>query len=141
MNLAFFDTNILIYADDPSLPEKQKRADDLLAGHLEHGMAAVSLQVLQEYYATVTRKLGIAPDFAQRRVEIFSSANVVQFEAKDVIAAIELHRLVRISFWDALIVQAARVSGASVLYSEDFQGGSTLGGVRIVNPFTSLRPS
>ena len=135
MNLAFFDTNILIYADDPSLPDKQKRADDLLAGHLEHGMAAVSLQVLQEYYATVTGKLGVAPDFAQRRVEIFSSANVVRFEVKDVLAAIELHRLVRISFWDALIVHAARLSGAGVLYSEDFQHGSNLGGVRIVNPF------
>lgn len=141
MNLAFFDTNILIYADDPSLPERQKRADDLLAGHLEHGMAAVSLQVLQEYYATATRKLGIAPDFAQRRVEIFSSANVVRFEVSDVVAAIELHRLIRISFWDALIVHAARTSGASVLYSEDFQHGSTLGGVRIVNPFSSLRSS
>ncbi len=117
MNLAFFDTNILVYVDDPSVPDKQKRADDLFTGHLRHGMAALSLQVLQEYYATVTRKLDIAPDFAQRRVEVLSLANIVRFEAKDVIAAIELHRLVRISFWDALIVHAARVSGAAVLYS------------------------
>jgi len=135
MNLAFFDTNILVYVDDPSVPDKQKRADDLFTGHLRDGMAALSLQVLQEYYATVTRKLDIAPDFAQRRVEVLSLANIVRFEAKDVIAAIELHRLVRISFWDALIVHAARVSGAAVLYSEDFQHGTVLGGVRIMNPF------
>ena len=135
MNLAFFDTNILVYVDDRSVPDKQKRADDLFTGHLRDGMAALSLQVLQEYYATVTRKLDIAPDFAQRRVEVLSLANIVRFEAKDVIAAIELHRLLRISFWDALIVHAARVSGAAVLYSEDFQHGTVLGGVRIVNPF------
>ena len=135
MNLAFFDTNVLIHADDPSAPDKQKRASDLFTGHLQHGMAALSLQVLQEYYATVTRKLGIAPDFAQRRVEIFASANVVRFEVEDVIAAIELHRLTRVSFWGALIIHAARISGAAVLYSEDFQHGSVLAGVRIVNPF------
>ena len=135
MNLAFFDTNILVYVDDRSVPDKQKRADDLFTGHLRDGMAALSLQVLQEYYATVTRKLDIAPDFAQRRVEVLSLANIVRFEAKDVIAAIELHRLLRISFWDALIVHAARVSGAAVLYSEGFQHGTVLGGVRIMNTF------
>ncbi len=135
MNLAFFDTNILIYADDPSVPDKQKQADSLFIRHFERGLAALSLQVLQEYYATVTRKLAIAPEFAQRRVEIFSSANVVQFEVADIVGAIELHRLVHISFWDALIVHAARVSGASVLYSEDFQHGSLVGGIRVLNPF------
>ena len=106
MNLAFFDTNVLIYADDPSAPDKQKRANDLFTGHLEHGMAALSLQVLQEYYATVTRKLGIAPDFAQRRVEIFGSGNVVRFEVEDV-------------------VEQARSNGAEITRepSETFYGG------------------
>jgi len=52
-----------------------------------------------------------------------------------VIAAIELHRLTRISFWDALIVQAARVAGATVLYSEDLEHGASLGGIPVVNPF------
>ena len=51
------------------------------------------------------------------------------------IAAIELHRLTRISFWDALIVHAARLSGAAVLYSEDLQHGAVLGGIPIVKPF------
>jgi len=135
MNLAFFDTNVVVYADDASVPDKQKRANDLFSGHLADGMAALSLQVLQEYYSTVTRKLDIAPDFAQRRVEVLSLANIVRFEAEDIIFAIELHRLTRISFWDALIIHAARKSGAAVLYSEDFQHGSVMAGVRVVNPF------
>ena len=135
--LAFFDTNILVYQDDSSSPAKKDRALAIFSEHFRNGTAALSLQVLQEYFNAATRKLNLDPEWAQRRVEIFSSASVVRFEVTDVIAAIEMHRLTHISFWDALIVHAARVSGASVLYSEDFQNGAILGGVRIVNPFMS----
>jgi predicted nucleic acid-binding protein len=137
MSLAFFDTNILIYADDTSAATKQAKADALFRDHFKQGTAVLSLQVLQEYYSAVTRKLGTDPQAAQRRIEILASSNVVQFRARDVVAAIELHRLTQVSFWDAMIVHAARIGGASVLYSEDLQHGSVLGGVRIVNPFKS----
>ena len=133
--LAFFDTNILVYTDDGLSPEKQARAISLFKDHQRRGTAVVSLQVLQEYYATVTRKLGFDPELAQRKVEMLAQGNVVRFEARDVIAAIELHRLTRISFWDAMIVHAARLAGASVLYTEDLQHGAVLGGVPVVNPF------
>src|SRR5438046_1659994 len=132
--LAFFDTNVLLYQDDNSSPAKQDRALSIFSEHLRNGTAALSIQVLQEYFNAATRKLNLDPERAQRRVEIFASANVVRFEVEDVIAAIELHRLTRISFWDALIIHAARISGATVLYSEDFQQGSVLAGLRIVNP-------
>lgn len=135
--LAFFDTNVLVYADDASSPERQDRAISLFAEHLRRGMAVVSLQVLQEYFVAATRKLRLAPEMAQRKVEILARARVVRFEASDVIAAIELHRLTQVSFWDALIVHAARSAGAAVLYSEDLQPGAVLGGVRVVNPFAT----
>jgi predicted nucleic acid-binding protein len=133
--LAFFDTNILIYADDALSPEKHARAIELFTDHQRRDTAVISLQVLQEYYATVTRKLGFDAELAQRKVEMLARGNVVRFEAHDVIAAIELHRLTRISFWDAMIVHAARLAGASVLYTEDLQHGAVLGGVPVVNPF------
>ena len=133
--LAFFDTNILVYTDDGLSPEKQAQAISLFKDHQRRGTAVVSLQVLQEYYATVTRKLGFDPELAQRKAEMLAQGNVVRFEARDVIAAIELHRLTRISFWDAMIVHAARLAGASVLYTEDLQHGAVLGGVPVVNPF------
>lgn len=135
MSLAFFDTNILVYTEDARIPDKQRKATRLVEEYWLNDTAVLSLQVLQEYFATVTQKLNAPLERAQRRVEILASAKVVRFETGDVIAAIELHRLVRISFWDALIAHAARISGATVLYSEDFQHGSVLGGVRIVNPF------
>ena len=135
--LAFFDTNVLVYADDASSPEKQDRAIALFAEHLRLGTAVVSLQVLQEYFVVATRKLRLAPEVAQGKVEILSRSRVVRFYAHDIIAAIELHRLAHISFWDALIVHAARSAGAALLYSEDLQPGSVLGGVRVVNPFAT----
>jgi predicted nucleic acid-binding protein len=61
------------------------------------------------------------------------------YDAKGSEAGLSDHRLTRISFWDALIVQAARIAGASVLYSEDLQHGATLGGISVVNPFLAER--
>ena len=132
---AFFDTNIVVYADDPSSPDKQARAVELITEHANAGNAVFSLQVMQEYYAAATRKLGIAPEVAQRKVELMSQMKVVQFSPEDVIAAIELHRLRQISFWDAMIVHAARVGGASVLFSEDLQPDSVWGKLKVINPF------
>ncbi len=135
--LVFFDTNVLVYADDISSAEKQERAIALVSEHVRRGTAVLSLQVLQEYFVAATRKLQMAPELAQKKVEILARSRVVRFDPGDVIAAIELHRLTRISFWDALIVHAARSAGATVLYSEDLQPGGVLGGVRVVNPFAS----
>ena len=134
---AFFDTNVLVYADDASSPKKQERAIALFAEHLRQGTAVVSLQVLQEYFVAATRKLRLAPEMAQRKVEIVARARVVRLDVSDVIAAIELHRLTKVSFWDALIVHAARAVGASVLYSEDLQPGAVMSGVRVLNPFAA----
>lgn len=135
--LAFFDTNVLVYADDASSRKKQERAIALFAEHLRNGTAVISLQVLQEYFAAATRKLKLAPEVAQQKVEVLARARIARLEASDVIAAIELHRLAKVSFWDALIVRAARSVGATALYSEDLQGGGSIGGVRVINPFAA----
>jgi predicted nucleic acid-binding protein len=133
--LSFFDTNIFVYADDASAPRKQARAIRLISDHQRRGAAVTSLQVLQEYFAAATRKLGVDPELAQRKVELLARGHVVRFTEEDVIASIELHRAARISFWDAMIVHAAREAGATALYTEDLQHGAVLAGVPIVNPF------
>lgn len=134
--LAFFDTNILVYSDDAADARKQALAVSLLAAHRRDNSLVVSLQVLQEYYATTTRKLKVDPLVAQTKVEALARGRVVRFTERDVIAAIELHRLSQISFWDAMIVHAARLVNASVLFSEDLAQGSTLAGVTVRNPFS-----
>ena len=133
--LAFFDSNILVYTDDRSAGAKREKAIRLVSEHLREGTAVVSMQVLQEYFAAATRKLGVDGAIAQQKVEVLARAKVVRLNEFDLIAAIELHRLKQVAFWDALIVQAARLSGCAVLFSEDALGGGRIGGVTVINPF------
>jgi predicted nucleic acid-binding protein len=132
---SFFDTNVLVYADDKASPAKQRRALELVAEHRRAGTGVVSLQVLQEYFVTVTRKLRVDPEIARRKVELLAEFDVAAPDVPDILAAIDLHRLHRFSFWDALVLRAAKQSGCSVLLSEDLQGKRELDGVQIVNPF------
>jgi predicted nucleic acid-binding protein len=132
---SFFDTNILIYADDKAAPAKQRRALELIAEHRRAGTGVVSLQVLQEYFVTVTRKLHVEPAIARRKVELLAEFQAAAPEVSDILAAIDLHRLHNLSFWDALVVRSAKQSGCTVLFSEDMQHTRDLDGLQIVNPF------
>jgi predicted nucleic acid-binding protein len=95
----------------------------------------VSLQVLEEYFAISTRKLGVDAAIARRKVELFSQLAMVATRLEDVLAAIDLHRLHQFSFWDALVIHSALQAGCSRLYSEDLQHGRRVDGVEVVNPF------
>jgi predicted nucleic acid-binding protein len=132
---SFFDTNVLVYADDKGTPKKQHRALDLIAEHRRAGTGVVSLQVLQEYFVTVTRKLHVDPAVARRKVELLAEFDVAAPELADILAAIDLHRLHGFSFWDALVLRAAKQTGCRIVYSEDLQEARDVDGVRIVNPF------
>jgi predicted nucleic acid-binding protein len=131
----FFDTNILVYADDKATPAKQRRAIELVAEHRFAATGVVSLQVLQEYFVTVTRKLQLDAKIARRKVELLAEFDVVVPEVSDVLAAIDLHRLYTVSFWDALILRSAKQAGCKVLFSEDMQSAREIDGIRIENPF------
>jgi predicted nucleic acid-binding protein len=131
----FFDSNILLYADDARFDTKRKRALDLILQHRQEGTAVLSLQVLQEYFSNATRKLGIDPVEARIKVELYSRFDLVEPRLSDVLEAIDLYRLHRINYWDAMVVHCARKSGCSQLLTEDLQHGQVIGGVRVVNPF------
>lgn len=132
---SFFDTNVLIYADDKATPAKQRKALDLVAEHRRSRTGVVSLQVLQEYFVAVTRNLRVDAAVARRKVELLAEFDVAVPELADILAAIDLHRLHGFSFWDALILRSAKQAGCSVLLSEDMQTKREIDGVRIVNPF------
>lgn len=132
---SFFDTNVLIYADDADQPEKKSIAAELLNAHRRDRTGVLSIQVLQEYFVVATRKLKIEAVAARRKIELLSDFDVVVPELEDVLAAIDLHRLHGFSFWDALVVRAAKRSGCRVLLTEDLQHLREVDGVRIVDPF------
>lgn len=135
---SFFDTNVLIYADDNSAPAKQRRALEVIAEHRRARTGVLSLQVLQEYFVTVTRKLHVNARVARRKVELLAELDVVVPELADVLAAIDLHRLHELSFWDALILRTAKQGGCSVLLSENMQDAGQIEGIRIINPLRKL---
>ncbi len=131
----FVDTNVLLYADDKSAGLKRDRARELIREVMGAGTGVLSLQVLQEYFAVATKKLGIPADSARQRIEILSRLDVVTLGVEDLLGAIDLHRLHQFSIWDALVIRAALNAGCRVLYSEDLQEGRRIDGLEIVNPF------
>lgn len=132
---SFLDTNVLAYTDDSGEPRKQTVALELHAKCHRRAQGVVSTQVLQEYYVTTTRKLGVDPAVARRKLELFARMHVVVNQVGDILAAVDLARLHTVSFWDALIVRAAQQAECRVLYSEDLQHGWKVDGLEIVNPF------
>jgi predicted nucleic acid-binding protein len=133
----FFDTNILVYLFDSDAVEKKERARALFEAEARAGRALLSTQVLQEFYVTVTRKLAepLDPATAEKIVRHFSTLPLIQIDADRIMAAIARSRNIRISFWDALIVEAALAGGAGRLLSEDLQHGQRIHGIEIENPF------
>ena len=113
----FLDTNVLLYADDNSVPEKRDRAKNLIREALRERNGRVSLQVLQEYFNAATRKLRVDATIARRKVELYSRFDVVRLDPNDLLSAIDLHRLHQFSIWDALILRAAIISGCRRLYT------------------------
>ena len=125
---SFFDSNILIYTDDHDAPSKQAHALEVVAEARRNGIGVVSTQVLQEYFVATTRKLGVSAEIARRKVELFARMNLVLINLADILAAVDVHRLHQLSFWDALIVRTAQKAACSVLYTEDLQHGRRFNG-------------
>jgi predicted nucleic acid-binding protein len=131
----FLDTNILVYAEDESEPVKRKKAVALILEHKRQRTGVVSLQILQEFFNAVTRKLKLDAGVARYKVEFHSRFVVGEPTVPDILAAIDIHRLHSFSFWDALVLRMAKQTGCRVLLSEDMQHGQEFDGVKIVNPF------
>ena len=135
----FVDAHVLVYAFDSSAGRKQHVARQLLERLWESSTGCISIQVLQEFFVTVTRKVAkpLPLEDATARVREFTTWKVFTPSADDVLAAIGLHAQARIGFWDAMIVLAAAESGCDVLWTEDLSDGQLLRGVRIRDPFAN----
>lgn len=135
--ITFIDTNVLVYLFDADAPVKKERALERFTALALGGQALLSTQVLQEFYVTVTRKLRtpLPPAEAEQAVTELATLPVVSIDAPLVLRGINRQRSHGFSFWDALIIEAAREGGAECLLTEDLQHGQTVDGLRIENPF------
>lgn len=136
---AFVDTNVWVYAVDSADRRKQARAIEVIDREKRVGLV-VSAQVLGEFYVTVTRKLAtpLSPEAALEDVRSMTRQSVVALDARLVEAGIVGAQAWQLSYWDALLVVAARTAGADRLLSEDLQDGQLIDGVTIENPFRGL---
>lgn len=136
--LVFVDTNILGYALDASEPEKQEVAKAVLEDLWLNQAGTLSTQVLQEFYVVATRKFDppIPRREARDLVSAYAEWRLVHIDRALILNASQIEERHQLSFWDALIVEAARRAGARELISEDLPSGSRIAGVEIRNPFT-----
>lgn len=135
----FLDSNILIYGDDLDAGKKNEKALKVIEESVASGNGVISTQVLQEYFVNATKKLGVLPEMAQRKVTLFSAMNVVRIAVEDIHAAIDLNRLHQLALWDAMIIRCAAVAGCDRVLTEDLQHGQVIAGVKIENPFLTFK--
>ena len=136
----FVDTNILVYAHDRSAGVKHKRAQSLIEQLWNSGQGVLSTQVLQELCVNLRRKIqpALVADEVRRLIQDYLSWEIVVNTTDSVIEALEIEQRHKISFWDALIVQSALTSGATVLYSEDLAAGQRYGTIRVIDPLAGV---
>jgi predicted nucleic acid-binding protein len=134
---AFVDTNVLVYAHDSSAAETYEQAKSLVRQLWIEKAGVLSTQVLQEFYVTVRKKV-LRPrnvDTAKRWLSHYVNWRIIENDGIAIVEAIDIERRYQLSFWDALIVQAANRAGTTLLYSEDLNHGQRYGAVRVENPF------
>jgi len=133
----FLDTNVLVYLFDQDAPTKQARARELFAEQARTGRIILSPQVLQEFYVTVRRKLArpLSAEAALTALVHFNAFPLVPVDGATVLRAVHLHQNATLSFWDALIVQAALEGNCRKVLSEDMQHGRRFGELVIEDPF------
>jgi len=135
--IAFVDTNVLIYAYDRGAGARHEQALTLVQQLWQKGNGIISTQVLQEFYVNVRRKAQrpIPIEQARSLISDYLAWDPIVNDGAAILEAIDLVKHYQLSFWDSLIVAAARKGGASILYSEDFNHGQNFGSVEIRNPF------
>lgn len=137
--MEFVDTNILLYAYDPTAGEKHDTARALVDRLWRDRRGAISVQVLQEFYVNATRKAAITIESAGavERMKSLARWRVHSPLPDDVIAAADLASRYQLSFWDAMVVRSAAELRCETLWIEDLNDGQVIEGVRLNNPFAA----
>ena len=133
-----FDTNILIYAIRPEPGEERKRAIALELLRTED--VVVSVQVLQEFYAQVTRSSHpnrLSHDDAMHFLDTLPTEAIQELSVDVFRRATALCQRSQISYWDSAIIAAAQMAGCDAVYSEDLNAGQVYDGIAVINPFAA----
>jgi predicted nucleic acid-binding protein len=135
----FVDTNVFVYARDSGERVKQEAAEQWLRQLWVEQRGRTSMQVLSEFYVTVTRKLdpGLDPNEAWKDVAALLAWEPQTINRQMLVRARDIECRFTLSWWDSLIVAAAQLQGCLILLSEDLQHDMNFDGTTVVNPFTT----
>lgn len=136
----FVDTNVLVYVYSLTEIDKARRAIEVLQRLVTDRLGAISTQVLAEFFNTVTRRIAVplSVEEAYERLEYYLQKwEVINMSGAIVLEAARGVREYQFSFWDAQIWAAAKLNQIPIVLTEDFNVGSSIEGVRFVNPFAS----
>lgn len=138
----FVDTNVLVYCRDTSRLDKQTQAFEWMSYLWKTGTGRLSVQVLSEFYAVVTGKLkpGMEVVDARKDVEDLFSWQPLPMTTDLVVEAWSLQDRFHLSWWDSLIVSAAKMLECTYLLSEDFPHSQDFDGIHVISPF-QMEPS
>jgi predicted nucleic acid-binding protein len=132
---AFFDTNVLVYCNDPKTSRKQTIALALVEQYGVGGDAAISTQVLIELYNVLVNKQKVSRKQSALVIENYCLWQVVESDVALVRNAVAHTLQYSLSIWDAMVVEAAIRAGSQILFSEDMAHDQLYGNVRVTNPF------
>jgi predicted nucleic acid-binding protein len=132
----FVDTNVFIYALDKADPKKQQLARVWREELWKSRRGRTSFQVLQEFYAKVTQKWPAVREEARAEVRDLLAWQPIAVDARHLERGWKIQDRYKLSFWDALIVAAAKSVSCRYLLTENLQADQDLDGVVVVNPFT-----
>jgi predicted nucleic acid-binding protein len=133
--LVFVDSNVLVYWVDGSDPEKQQTASLWIEELWKSRAGRVSFQVLQEFFFAATKRRPEVVEKIRAEVRHLLVWHPVSIDALLLERAWKIQDRYHLSFWDSLIVAAAKAATCRWLLTEDLQPGQTLDGVTVVNPF------
>jgi predicted nucleic acid-binding protein len=139
-NSVFVDTSVFVYNRDTTEPVKQQKASTWLDHLWRSATGRTSFQVLEEFYSTVTTKLKnrLPTDEARREVEDLFVWAPLPVDEETIKEAWLIQDRFHLSWWDSLIVAAARLLDCRYLLSEDLQHNQDFDGLRVVNPFMQM---
>ena len=132
----FIDTNVLVYTQNDLEKEKQQICRSVLNQIIKKNNLVISTQIIQEYYNVSTLKLGLDKHFVKSTINHFDFHETILLKPNLILQAIDIQIVNQLSFWDSLVISAAKSANCTTILTEDLNDGQSIEGIKIQSPFS-----
>ncbi len=131
----FLDSNILVYLFSTTEVVKSEQINTIIQTYSDKNQLVWSTQVIQEFYAVMSRKYNVPSLQIKKIIDTFSHLECVVNDVAIIKSAIDIQVIHQLSFRDSLIISSAKTSKCTYLLSQDLNAGQRIEGIQVVNPF------